>query len=149
VEKEVLQTADSWKQITFVVINCGKLERVYVHKRGFGNPVVVVRPIIMKCHCKEYVFLIRIVGSGVQTGSTWHVGHFWPIVPGPGDCENGEFCRIELRRGDKVLGENLPPSVAQIPLDQTRARTRAAAVGSQRLLQLWRGLRIWVNPFRL
>jgi hypothetical protein len=26
-------------------------------------------------------FLIRIVGGGVQTGSTRHVGHFWPIVP--------------------------------------------------------------------
>jgi hypothetical protein len=35
--------------------------------------------------------VIRIVGDGVQTGSTRHVGHFWPIVPAPGDCEDGEF----------------------------------------------------------
>jgi hypothetical protein len=36
----------------------------------------------------------------------------------------------------EVLGENLPQRHfvhPQIPLDQTRARTRAAAVGSQRL----------------
>jgi hypothetical protein len=33
----------------------------------------------------------------------------------------------------KVLGENLPLCPPQIPLDQTRARTRVAAVGSQRL----------------
>jgi hypothetical protein len=41
---------------------------------------------------------------------------------------------VELRLAGEieVLGENLPPRL-QIPLDQTRARTRAAAVGSQRL----------------
>jgi hypothetical protein len=39
-------------------------------------------------------FLIRIVGGGVQTGSTRHVGHFWPIVPALGDCEDGEFGAI-------------------------------------------------------
>jgi hypothetical protein len=33
-------------------------------------------------------FLIRIVGGGVHTGSTRHVGHFWPIVPAPGYCED-------------------------------------------------------------
>jgi hypothetical protein len=35
-------------------------------------------------------FLIRVVGGGVHTGATLHVGHFWPIVPAPGDCEDGE-----------------------------------------------------------
>jgi hypothetical protein len=34
---------------------------------------------------------IRIVGSGVHTGSTRHVDHFWPIVPVRGDCEDGEL----------------------------------------------------------
>jgi hypothetical protein len=40
------------------------------------------------------IFLIRIVGGGgggVQIGPTRHVGHFWPIVPAPSDCEDGEF----------------------------------------------------------
>jgi hypothetical protein len=36
-------------------------------------------------------FLIRIVGREAQTRSTRHVGHFWPIVPAPGDCEDGKF----------------------------------------------------------
>jgi hypothetical protein len=36
-------------------------------------------------------FLIRIVVGGVHTGSIGHVGHFWPIVPAPGDCEDREF----------------------------------------------------------
>jgi hypothetical protein len=38
--------------------------------------------------------------SGVQTGSTRHVGHFWPVVPAPGDCEDGEFGGIKIGRGN-------------------------------------------------
>jgi hypothetical protein len=30
-----------------------------------------------------FFFLIHIVEGGVQTGSTRHVGHFWPIVSAP------------------------------------------------------------------
>jgi hypothetical protein len=51
--------------------------------------------------------LIRRVGAG--TGSTRHVGHYWPIVPAPGDCDNyGEFL-VEWRLAGEtqVLGENL------------------------------------------
>jgi hypothetical protein len=60
----------------------------------------------------------------------------WPIVPAPGDCEDGEFGGMKIGRGNRSTrrkpapGPLCPP---QIPLDQTRARTRAAAVGSQRL----------------
>jgi hypothetical protein len=36
-----------------------------------------------------YFFYLNI-GSGVHTGSTRHCGHYWPIVPNPGDCEDGE-----------------------------------------------------------
>jgi hypothetical protein len=40
-------------------------------------------------------------GVGVQTGSTRHVGHFWPIVPAPGDCEDGEFGGMKISRGNR------------------------------------------------
>jgi hypothetical protein len=40
-------------------------------------------------------------GGGVQTGSTRHVAHFWPIVPAPGDCEDGEFGGIKIGRGNR------------------------------------------------
>jgi hypothetical protein len=58
-----------------------------------------------------------------------------PIVPAPGDCEDGEFGGMNGRgnrstRRKPALGPLCPP---QIPLDQTRDWTRAAAVGSQRL----------------
>jgi hypothetical protein len=46
-------------------------------------------------------FQIRIVGGGVQTGSTRHVGHFWPIVTVPGDCEDGEFGGKKIGRGNR------------------------------------------------
>jgi hypothetical protein len=36
------------------------------------------------------IFYLNI-GGGVYTGSTRHCGHYWPIVPAPGDCEDREF----------------------------------------------------------
>jgi hypothetical protein len=76
------------------------------------------------------------VGGGVQTGSTRHVGHFWPIVPAPGDCEDVEFGGIQIGRENRSTRRKPAPAplcIPQIPLDQIRARTLAAAVGSQRL----------------
>jgi hypothetical protein len=72
-------------------------------------------------------------GGGVQTGSTRHAGHFWPIVSALGDCEDGEFGGIKIGRGNrntrrKPASETLCPP--QIPLYQTWVRTRAAVVGS-------------------
>jgi hypothetical protein len=83
-------------------------------------------------------FLIRIVGGGggVQTGSIRRVSHYCPIVPAPGDCVDGEFGGIKIGRGIRSTRRNPTPASLcppQIPLDQTRARTRTATVGSQRL----------------
>jgi hypothetical protein len=50
----------------------------------------------------------RIVGGGVQTEPTRHVGHFWPMVSAPGDFNDGEFGGIKTGRGNQVLGENMP-----------------------------------------
>jgi hypothetical protein len=55
----------------------------------------------------------------------------WPIVPAPGDCEDGEFGGGN--RSTRRKPAPAPLCSPQIPLDQTRARTRAFAVGSQRL----------------
>jgi hypothetical protein len=72
-------------------------------------------------------------GVGVHTGSTRHVGHVWPIVPTPGDCEVGEFGGMKIGRGIQNTPRKLAPAPLcppQIPLDQTRARTGAATVRS-------------------
>jgi hypothetical protein len=60
----------------------------------------------------------------------------WPIIPAAGDCEDGEFGRMKIGRGNRSTSRKPAPTPLcppQIPLDQTRAQTRAAAVGSQRL----------------
>jgi hypothetical protein len=60
----------------------------------------------------------------------------WPIVPAPGDYDYGEFGGMKIGRRNRITRRKSAPAPLyppQIPLDQTRARTRAAAVGSQRL----------------
>jgi hypothetical protein len=83
----------------------------------------VVQPVVSRySHCGR--------GGGVQTGSTRHV------VPAPGDCEDGEFGGMKIDRGNQSTRRKPAPAPLfppQIPLDHTWARTRAAAVGSQRL----------------
>jgi hypothetical protein len=60
----------------------------------------------------------------------------WPIVLAPGDYDDGEFGGIMIGRGNRSTRRKPAPAPLcppQIPLDQTRARTRVAAVRSQRL----------------
>jgi hypothetical protein len=60
----------------------------------------------------------------------------WPIVPAPGGYDDGEFGGMKIGRGNRSTRRKPAPAPLcppLIPLDQTRARTRAAAVGSQRL----------------
>jgi hypothetical protein len=92
-----------------------------------------------KCYrLGNHSFKFAWEGGGVQTGSTLHVG------PAPGDCEDGDFGGKKIGRGNRSARRkpaSAPLCPPQIPLEQTRARTRAATVGSQRLtLELWRGL---------
>jgi hypothetical protein len=62
---------------------------------------------------------------------------YCPIVLAPGDCEDGElFGGMKIGRGNRSTRRKPAPAPIcppQIPLDQTRDRNRAAAVGSQRL----------------
>jgi hypothetical protein len=69
------------------------------------------------------------------TSVTRYCGHFWPIVQpqmmDEGDC--GAIGGMKIGRGNRSTRRKpAPPPLCppQIPLDQTRARTRAAAVGS-------------------
>jgi hypothetical protein len=69
---------------------------------------------------------------------TRYCGHFWPIVQpqmiDDGDC--GANGGMKIGRGNRSTRRKPAPAPLcppQIPLDQTWARTRAAAVGNQRL----------------
>jgi hypothetical protein len=64
-------------------------------------------------------FLIRIVWGGVHIGSTRHVGHYWPIVPATGDCDDGEFGGMKIGRGNRsTRGKTAPAPLCppQMPL---------------------------------
>jgi hypothetical protein len=74
-------------------------------------------------------------GLGSRLGPLGTSATHWPIVPAPGDCEDGEFGGMNSRgnRSTRRNPEPTPLCPPQIPLDQTRDWTRAAVVGSQRL----------------
>jgi hypothetical protein len=60
----------------------------------------------------------------------------WPLVPAPSDYDDGEFGGMKFGRGNRsTWGKTAPAPLCppRILLDQTRVRSRAAAVGSQRL----------------
>jgi hypothetical protein len=63
-------------------------------------------------------------GGGVQTGSTRHRAIYCPIVPAPGDCEDGKlFGGMKIDRGNRSARRKPAPAPLcppQIPLDQTR-----------------------------
>jgi hypothetical protein len=60
---------------------------------------------------------------------------YWPIVPAPGDFEDGEFGGINGRANRSTRRKPAPAPLCppQIPLDQTLDWTRAAALGTRRL----------------
>jgi hypothetical protein len=69
------------------------------------------------------IILIRIVGGGVNIESTRYVGHYWPIVPAPGECDDREFGGLKIGRGNRSTRRKPTPTPLcppQIPHDQTR-----------------------------
>jgi hypothetical protein len=76
-------------------------------------------------------------GGGVESklGPLGTSATHWPVGPAPGDCEDGEFGGMSGRgnRSTRRKPARTPLCPPQIPHDQTRDWTRAAAVGSQRL----------------
>jgi hypothetical protein len=85
---------------------------------------------------RDSIFFNSLVGGGIQLGPLGTVVTDWPIVPAPGDYEYGEFGGMKIGKGNRSTRRKPAPAPfcpPQIPLDQTRDRTRAAAVGNQRL----------------
>jgi hypothetical protein len=80
-------------------------------------------------------FLIGIVGGGVHLGPLGTAGANEHIVPAPGDYDDGEIGGMMIGRGNRSTQRKpapLPLWPPQIP-HAARTRTRATAVGSQRL----------------
>jgi hypothetical protein len=79
--------------------------------------------------------MVTFFFSGVGLYVTRYCGHFWPIVQpqiiDEGDC--GVIGGMKIGRGNRSTRRKPAPAPLcppEIPLEQTRARTRAAAVGS-------------------
>jgi hypothetical protein len=85
---------------------------------------------------KTTFFLIGIVGGGVQLGPLGTAATIRPIVPVPGDYDDGEIGGMMMigrgNRGTRRKPAPVPLCSLQTP-HAARMRTRAAAVGSQRL----------------
>jgi hypothetical protein len=82
-------------------------------------------------------------------GSTRHCGHQWPIVSAPGDYDDGEIAGM-IGRGNRSTRRKAAPVPLCPPQTPHAAptRTRAAAVGSQRLTA-WATARLcstWISP---
>jgi hypothetical protein len=80
------------------------------------------------------VFFFSFVWGGVQLGPLGAAATNRPIVPAPGDYEDGEIGGM-IGRGNRSTRRK--PAPVPLCLPQTphtaRTRTRAAAMGSQRL----------------
>jgi hypothetical protein len=83
--------------------------------------------------CTLTFFFICIVRVESKLGPLGTSAIYWPIVPAPGDCEDGEFGGMNGRGNQSSQRKPAPAPLCppQIPLDQTRDWTQAAAVGSQ------------------
>jgi hypothetical protein len=67
-------------------------------------------------------FLICIVGVESKLGPLGKSATYWPIVPAPGDCENGELGGMNGRGNRSTRRKPAPTSLCppQIPLDHNR-----------------------------
>jgi hypothetical protein len=94
---------------------------------------------LQNTHLKELFSFNSHSGGWSPTEATRHVGTlaiYWPSVPAPGDYDDGEAAGMKIGRGNRSTRRKPAPAPLrppQITFNQTRARTRAAAVGSPRL----------------
>jgi hypothetical protein len=70
--------------------------------------------------------LIRIVGGGIQLGPLGTSATNWPIIPAPGEYEDGEFDGMMIGRGDRSTRRKpapVPLYPPQIPHNLTGANS--------------------------
>jgi hypothetical protein len=82
------------------------------------------------------IFLIRVLGCGVQLGPLGTLAINRPIVPTPGDYEDGEFGGMMIGRGNRTTGRKPAPVLlcpSQIPHDLTGRELWPPRLGSQPL----------------
>jgi hypothetical protein len=114
-------SVNSWNLIEVVT---AVLEQIAI---SFFGGVFLLEPLFL-----ELQFSPEIVGVWSPNGSLGTSA----TVPAPDDYDDGEFGGMKIGRGNRSTRRKPAPAPLyppQIPLDQTRVWTRAAAVGSRRL----------------
>jgi hypothetical protein len=84
----------------------------------------------------DRIFLNSNSGGGIQLGPLGTAATSRPIVSAPGDYDDGEIGGMMTDRGNRSTRRKpapVPLCPPQTPTCSARTRTRAAAVGSQRL----------------
>jgi hypothetical protein len=56
---------------------------------------------VPRCYKHGTRLELDIVGGGVQLGALGTVATDWPIVPAPGDYDDGEYGGINIGRGNQ------------------------------------------------
>jgi hypothetical protein len=104
---------------------------------------VVLFPYEVLCYGRTEIyhergFLIGLVGGGVQLGPLCTAATNRPILPAPGDYDDGEIGGMMIGKGNRSTRRKpapVPLCPPQTP-HAVRTRTRDAAAGSQRLTRL-------------
>jgi hypothetical protein len=75
------------------------------------------------------------VRGGVQLGPLGTVATDWPIVPAPGDYDDGEFGGMNIGRGNRITRTKPAPA----PLCPSQIHLTRAGLEHGPPLELWRG----------
>jgi hypothetical protein len=63
-----------------------------------------------RTHLHVLFFLIHVLGGGVQQGPLGTLAIYWPIVPAPGDYDDGEFGGMKIGRGNRSTRRKPAPA---------------------------------------
>jgi hypothetical protein len=95
---------------------------------------MVLQSVLFRLNFIAFFFLIGIVWGGVQLGSLGTATTNRPIVPAPGDYDDGEIGGMigRVNRSTWRKPASMPLCPPQTP-HAARTRTRATVVGNQQL----------------
>jgi hypothetical protein len=73
---------------------------------------------VQRLNARQFCFLIRVVGGGVQVDPRGTAAANRPVVPSPGDYDDGEFGGMMIDRGNRSTRRKpapMPLCPPQIP----------------------------------
>jgi hypothetical protein len=113
----------------------GRIRSVEQSNDLIGNRTRDLRVCSIVPQSPTLISLIGVFGGGVQLGPLGTAATNRPIVSAPGDYDDGEIGGMMIGRGNRSTRRKPAPVPLCPPQTQhaARTRTRAAAVGSQRL----------------